>query len=65
MRRRVSTFVVILPGRGDQLAAVLHQRRLRERSTLRGCQSLVDSYKATAKQAADLAKAHREMATAK
>ncbi|MBY0275288.1 hypothetical protein K2Z84_08105 [Candidatus Binatia bacterium] len=29
------------------------------------CQSLVDSYKATAKQAADLAKAHREMATAK
>lgn len=29
------------------------------------CQSLVDSYKTTAKQAADLAKAHREMATAK
>lgn len=28
------------------------------------CQSLVDSYKATAKQAADLAKAHREMAAA-
>lgn len=29
------------------------------------CKSLIDSYKATAKQAADLAKAHREMGTAK
>ena len=29
------------------------------------CRSLIDSYKATAKQAADLAKAHREMGTAK
>ena len=28
------------------------------------CQKLVDSYKATAKQASDLAKAHREMAAA-
>ena len=29
------------------------------------CRTLIDSYKATAKQAADLAKAHREMGTAK
>jgi hypothetical protein len=55
----------VMLGRYKNMPMLPKGSAVNKEQMVKHCQSLVDSYKATATQASDLASAHRAMATAK